>query len=80
MKNVDSDSDSEFEDDENAMKWGGSPLGKAPHTNRYFDGAYRRLVADHFSGENSTHDENYFERHFRMPRSVFNMLSETIIC
>ena len=77
--NVESDSDSEFEEHESMMKWGRSPLGKAPNKNRNLDGPQRNLFADYFSGDNSTYDERYFERSFRMPRSVFNMLSEAVI-
>ena len=61
------------------IKWGRSQLDKAPSKNRYFDGMHRRLVADYFSGENSTCDEKYFERRFRVPRSVLNVLSEAIV-
>ena len=39
MKKFDSDSDSEFEDDENAMKWVGSSVGNAPNKNCDVDGA-----------------------------------------
>ena len=37
MSNKESDSDSEFEDDEDMMRWDGSPLGKAPNKNRDLD-------------------------------------------
>ena len=79
MSNVESDSDSEFEDDEDMMKRGRSLLGKAPSKNRDFNGVHHRLVADFFSGETSTCNEKYFDRRFRIPRSVLNMLPESVI-
>ena len=79
MGNVESDSDSEFEDNKDMMKWVRSLLGKVPSKNRDSNGAHRRLVADCFSGENSTCNEKHFERRFRMPRSVLNMLLQAVI-
>ena len=72
QEDVDSDSESEIDDDFQRTKWGGSPReGKARNKDRGFNEAYDRLVRDYFSGPQSTHDETEFERRFRMPRSVF---------
>jgi hypothetical protein len=72
----------ELVDDEESLtarEWGtGSQIGKSKNKDRDFEGAYQRLIKNYFSGTASTYDEDDFERRFRMPRSVFNRIYETI--
>ncbi len=67
------------EDEEEQKQWGGSRKGRAPNKERDFAGAYAKLVKDYFSGPNSVHDEADFERRFRMPRSIFNRISDALM-
>jgi hypothetical protein len=59
--------------------WGGSKPGKSPNKDRDFDAAYNSLVKDYFSGTSSVYNEVDFERRFRLPRSIFNIIYQAII-
>ena len=61
----------------------GSRPGRRRNRERYFDNSTRRIVDDYFLGDASfrqdggrgkRYSEEEFERRFRMPRSVFNMI------
>ena len=64
--------------DEEEPRWGGSKPGKAQNKARNFFEAYSKLIKDYFNGSESTYNEADFERRFRMPRSVFSQLFDTI--
>jgi hypothetical protein len=66
-------------DDEEVVRWGGSKPGKAPNKNRDFVGAYQKLIEHYFSGQESVYNETDFERRFRMPRSIFNRIYNTLV-
>ena len=55
-------------------KWGGSPPGKKGNKDRNFASAYERIIQDYFVGENSTYNEQDFDRRFRLPRNVFDKI------
>ena len=59
--------------------WGGSIRGKLPNKNRDFDDAFKRLIKDYFSGNDSVYDEVHFERRFRLSRSLFLKIYEAIV-
>jgi len=60
-------------------QWGGSLPGKAPNKTRNFELAKETLIRQYFSGDQSTFDEEDFERRFRMPRSVFVKVKDAVI-
>ena len=51
-------------------KWGGSPPGRKKKIERDFQGSFKKLEKQDFSGEASTYMEEQFERRFRVPRVV----------
>ena len=51
--------------------WRGSQPGKAPNMERGWEAAMQQLVANYFSGKNSTFSETQFRRCFRMGRALF---------
>ena len=68
-------------------KWGGSPRGKKGSKDRNFEEAYKRIMKDcfsgedstctmkdYFSGEDSTYNEIDFERRFRISRNIFEKI------
>jgi len=61
-------------DDTIVRPWGGSPKGRRPNKKRDFVGAYHRLHRMYFDADASTYDEKDFERRYRMPRDVFNVI------
>jgi hypothetical protein len=69
------------ESNESGREWGtGSKPGKAKNKARDFVGAYQRLFKNYFStNPPSVYNETNFERRFRMPRTVFDRIRETII-
>jgi hypothetical protein len=67
------------EEEEEGPKHGGSTVGRAPNKARDFAGAHARLMKDYFNGTDSVYDEADFERRFRVPRIVFNLIYETLI-
>lgn len=58
-------------------KHGGSEPGKAPNKDRNFGAAHSQLVNDYFSSA-PVYDENTFERRFRMPKSVFLRIHDSL--
>ena len=60
-------------------KWGRSPSGKRANKERNFEFAYERIMKDYFSAEQSTYNEQDFERRFRLPRNVFDTIYDRII-
>ena len=62
-----------------SMKWGGSRPGKSPNKERGFEIAHERITKDYFSGEESTYNEQDFERRFRLPRNVFDTIYNKIL-
>jgi hypothetical protein len=71
----------EDSDEESEREWGtGSRPGKAANKARDFKGAYERLFKNYFSTDPPpVYNDTDFERRFRMPRAVFNRISEKII-
>ena len=63
-----------LEDEPEENQWSGSSPGKSPDKKRDFKGAYKRLVCQYFSGDESVYNEKDFEQRFRMPRHVFNRI------
>lgn len=57
---------------------GGSRPGRSPNKNRDFQLAYNRIILDYFSGEESVYDEKDFRRRFRISRSIFNKIRDTL--
>jgi hypothetical protein len=66
---------------ESKKKWGtGLRPGKAKNKARNFKGAYERLFQNYFlTDPPPIYNETDFERRFRIPRTVFNMIKEMII-
>jgi hypothetical protein len=64
--------------DKEEKQWGGSRPGKAPNKKRDFERAYKMRLEQYFSGPDSIYDEDDFERRFRMPRAIFNKISDAI--
>ena len=62
-----------------SMIWGGSRPGKSPNKERDFELAYERITKDYFSGDDSTYNEQDFERRFRLPRNVFDTIYNKIL-
>ena len=60
-------------------KWGGSPPGKKGNKDRNFSSAYERIMQDYFVGENSTYNEQDFDRRFRLPRNVFDKIYNRVL-
>ena len=64
-------------DDEEEKQWGGSSQpGKAPNKKRDFERAYKMLLEQYFRGPDSIYNEGDFERRFRLPRAIFNKISD----
>jgi len=72
-------SEEEDEDEAARRQHGGSILGRAPNKARDFAGAHARLMKDYFNGSDSVYDEVDFERRFRVPRAMFNLIYETLV-
>jgi hypothetical protein len=59
--------------------WGGSMKGKAPNKKRDFEKSYNNLVRDYFNEQDSVYNEVDFERRFRISRSIFHEVYNTIL-
>lgn len=55
----------------------GSQLGKTANKSRELDGVQTRLLNDYF-GASPKYDERGFERHFRLPRRVFEKVYRSV--
>jgi Plant transposon protein len=53
--------------------------GRAPNKERDFELAYDQVMKDYFSGPESIYNETDFERRFRVPRSVFNVIHDRLM-
>ena len=58
--------------------WKGSQPGKAGNIDRGREAALQQLVADYFSGDNSTFTDVQFRRRFRMSRPLFLRIVDSI--
>ena len=76
---IESDSYSDTEIDKRRTKWGGSVKGKSKNKEHEFEEAYQKITRDYFSQSELIYNESDFERRFRMPRSVFNSIANSLI-
>jgi len=67
------------EEAEEERTWGGSTPGRRSNKKRDFQAAYAQLLQYYFNGTESTYDERDFERRFRVPRDVFNLVYDKIV-
>ena len=70
--------DDEEEEEAANVVWGGSRVGKGPNIRRDFEGAYKTLVNQYFSGHESLYNEASFERRFGSPRCVVERLWQAL--
>jgi Plant transposon protein len=67
-------------DDEGILEAGHTARGpRAPNKSRDFKGAHEQLTKDYFNGTESIYNERDFERRFRVPRSVFNVVHNRLM-
>ena len=62
-----------------SKRWGGSIPGKSPNKERNFEAAYEMIMSDYFSGEDSTYNEQDFERRFRISPDIFDTIYNRIV-
>jgi Plant transposon protein len=62
-----------------ALQEGRRRGNKAPNKSRDFQAANDQVVKDYFSGMDSIYNERDFERRFRVPRSVFNVIHNRLM-
>jgi Plant transposon protein len=52
---------------------------KSPNKKRDFAAAYHQVVKNYFNGRESVYSEEDFERRFRVPRTVFNVINDRLM-
>jgi hypothetical protein len=62
-----------------ALKKTRGPGSRAPNKRRDFKAANDQVLQDYFSGTDSIYNEQDFERRFRVPRSVFNVVHSRLM-